>query len=61
MLYSADCFWTLEEDEAGGKYVLVTLAKKSMGYESWEGLLQSEHVQAEVTDRVRVATIGTGS
>jgi hypothetical protein len=52
MLLHADCFWTLEPDEAGGKYVAITLSKKSMGYGSWEKLLESERVEAVVTDRV---------
>ncbi len=52
-LIVADCFFTIESDDAGGKVVLITLAKKSMGYESWEGLLQSEVVNAEVSERVR--------
>ncbi|KAG1680814.1 hypothetical protein FOA52_008147 [Chlamydomonas sp. UWO 241] len=51
-----ESFWTLEksDEESGGgrKYVAITLAKKSMGYNSWEMLLESERVDATVTDRV---------
>ncbi len=52
-LHLADSFWSLETDEVSGdKYVLITLAKKSMGFNSWEMLLESERVDAVVTDRV---------
>ena len=47
-----DSFWTLETDESGIKYISVTLAKKSMGYNSWDKLFESENVQAVITDRV---------
>ncbi|GAX82175.1 hypothetical protein CEUSTIGMA_g9603.t1 [Chlamydomonas eustigma] len=47
-----DCFWTLEPDEVGGRHISLTLAKKSMGYESWESLFESELIAAEVTDKV---------
>eukprot|EP00955_Chlamydomonas_euryale_P098041 365122-Chlamydomonas_euryale.AAC.40 len=48
----AESFWTLESDDSG-KYVLITLAKKAMGYMSWEMLLQSDRVDDTITDRVR--------
>lgn len=43
----------MESDDAGAKYVLITLAKKAMGYESWEMLLESERADTTITDRVR--------
>lgn len=46
-----DSFWTLESDDTHGKYVAITLAKKNMGYNSWDKLLESESVEAEITDR----------
>lgn len=46
------CFWVMESED-DQKYVLVTLAKKTMGYESWEQLLSSDAVDTSITDRVR--------
>lgn len=47
-----DSFWTLETDAStGSKHVSITLAKKTMGYASWENILESEKVEAVVTDR----------
>lgn len=54
-LLCAECFWTLETDDSLGKYVAITLTKKNMGYNSWDKLLESEVVKAEVTDRIRRA------
>ena len=48
----ADSFWSLETDEAGEKYVSITLSKKSMGYNSWDKLFDSGNVTAVITDRV---------
>ena len=42
----------METDEATDeKYVAVTLAKKTMGFNSWEALLEAERADAAVTDR----------
>eukprot|EP00199_Chlamydomonas_sp_CCMP681_P002579 CAMPEP_0119108918 /NCGR_PEP_ID=MMETSP1180-20130426/16179_1 /TAXON_ID=3052 ORGANISM="Chlamydomonas cf sp, Strain CCMP681" /NCGR_SAMPLE_ID=MMETSP1180 /ASSEMBLY_ACC=CAM_ASM_000741 /LENGTH=339 /DNA_ID=CAMNT_0007094595 /DNA_START=13 /DNA_END=1032 /DNA_ORIENTATION=- len=49
-----DCFWTLETDEADGgssKYVEIVLIKRSMGFNSWENLLESDKVDLTITDK----------
>ena len=56
---SADCFWSLETDESGEKYVSITLSKKSMGYNSWDKLFESDHVTATITDRVSLSLVPT--
>jgi hypothetical protein len=52
----AECFWTLETEAGPGgqeeKFVLITLAKKSSGYQSWDMLLESERVDMSITQRV---------
>ncbi|KAF5830762.1 cyclophilin-type peptidyl-prolyl cis-trans isomerase [Dunaliella salina] len=45
------CFWTLEETP-GGKVVDITLAKKAMGYNNWEALLEMDRADLSITDRV---------
>jgi hypothetical protein len=51
----ADCFWTLETDDAdGSKYVSIVLVKGAMGYQSWEALLESDKPDTTVTNRVRL-------
>eukprot|EP00775_Hariotina_reticulata_P008549 gene8549-8732_t len=48
-----DCFWVLETDDASGdKYVLITLTKAMMGYESWAALLEEDQPDTTVTHRV---------
>ncbi|PNW76980.1 hypothetical protein CHLRE_10g417500v5 [Chlamydomonas reinhardtii] len=47
-----DCFWTMETDSAGDRYVAVTLSKRTMGYMSWEALLESDRPDTSVTSRV---------
>ncbi len=50
-----DCFWTLETDPAdGSRYIAVTLAKRNMGYMSWEALLESDRPDTTITHRVGV-------
>jgi hypothetical protein len=50
---SADCFWTLETDDAdGSKYVSIVLVKGTMGYQSWDALLESDKPDTTVTHRV---------
>lgn len=52
-----DCFWTMEEEEGGAgpearqRYVAVTLAKRAMGYESWDALLEDDKPDRTVTHR----------
>ena len=53
----SECFWTLETESEGAdgvthKCVAITLAKKAMGYKSWDRLLESEKLDMTVTDRV---------
>lgn len=48
----------MESDEgvapAGGpRHVAVTLAKRSMGYQSWDALLASDRPDKTITNRVR--------
>jgi len=46
------CFWTLEgAGTPEGKHIDVTLAKKAMGYNNWEALLETDKVDMSVTDR----------
>lgn len=46
------CFWTLEgADTPEGKHVAITLAKKAMGYNNWDALLESDKADMSVTDR----------
>lgn len=45
-----DSFWSIEAS-GKGKNILITLAKKEMGYGSWNDLLDSEKVDPVVTDR----------
>jgi len=46
------CFWTLEGgDSPEGKHIDLTLAKKAMGYNNWEALLESDRADLTVTDR----------
>uniref|UniRef100_A0A383VC15 peptidylprolyl isomerase n=1 Tax=Tetradesmus obliquus TaxID=3088 RepID=A0A383VC15_TETOB len=48
-----DCFWTLETDDAdGSKFVSITLVKGTMGYQSWDALLESDRPDVTVTHRV---------
>jgi len=47
-----ESFWTLESDDAGNKYVAITLAKKQMGYESWDQLFEADKVDLAITSRV---------
>jgi hypothetical protein len=50
---SADCFWTLETDDGdGSKYVSIVLVKATMGYQSWDALLESDKPDTTVTHRV---------
>lgn len=49
---SDECYWTLEEED-GQKFVLVTLMKGTMGYKSWDALLEEDEVDMTVTQRVR--------
>lgn len=46
-----DCYWSME-DQDGAKYVLVTLAKRSMGYLNWDALLESDRPDMTVTNKV---------
>ncbi|KAG2429099.1 hypothetical protein HYH02_014137 [Chlamydomonas schloesseri] len=46
-----DCFWTMETD-GSGRYVAVTLSKRTMGYMSWEALLESDRPDTSITSRV---------
>lgn len=45
------------DDDAtnGSKYVSITLAKATMGFESWESLLVEDRPDTTVTHRVRGA------
>lgn len=44
----------MEDDASGdGRVVMITLAKKTMGHESWATLLESEKVDLTITNRVR--------
>lgn len=45
------CFWTLES-EGADKYVAITLAKKTMGHQSWTQLLEADQVDLTITSRV---------
>jgi hypothetical protein len=58
----SDCFWTLETDDAdGSKYVSIVLVKGTMGYQSWDALLESDRPDTTVTHRVSiVAEVHTG-
>ncbi|KAG2496687.1 hypothetical protein HYH03_005105 [Edaphochlamys debaryana] len=47
-----DCFWTLESAPDGSRFVALTLAKKTMGYMSWEALLESDRPDTTITHRV---------
>ena len=52
MIYiSAGCFWTIE-GEGDLRHVAVTLAKKEMGYMSWEKLMEDDVVDMTVTHKV---------
>eukprot|EP00983_Pelagomonas_calceolata_P115859 1160246-Pelagomonas_calceolata.AAC.2 len=42
------CFWTLEETSQG-KVVDITLAKKAMGYNNWEALLETDRADLSAT------------
>jgi len=54
MCVRVDCFWVLETDDASGdKFVLITLTKAMMGYESWAALLEEDQPDTTVTHRVR--------
>lgn len=49
-----DCYWVLESDDSSGsKAVVITLAKSTMGYMSWEALLEEDKPDTTVTHRVR--------
>jgi hypothetical protein len=53
----ADCFWTLETDESdGSKFVSIVLVKGTMGYQSWDALLESDKPDTTVTHRVSGTT-----
>lgn len=54
-LRCTDCYWTLECDEEGDRYVAISLVKATMGYQSWEGLLVEDRPDRTVTHRVRAA------
>lgn len=49
----SDCFWVMEADGDDQKHVAITLAKATMGYESWENLLVADLPDTTVTHRVR--------
>lgn len=50
---NTDSFWVLEtDDDSGDKYVQITLAKATMGFESWPALLVADLPDTSITHRV---------
>lgn len=52
LLPAADSFWVMETDDDDNKYVQISLAKATMGYESWENLLVADLPDTTTTHRV---------
>lgn len=50
---AADSFWVMEtDDDSDSKYVQISLAKATMGYESWDNLLVADLPDTSITHRV---------
>ncbi len=47
-----ESFWTLERGTGGERFVALTLAKRAMGYLSWEALLESDRPDTTIAQRV---------
>jgi hypothetical protein len=45
----------METDDAGNKFVQISLAKATMGYQSWENLLLDDLPDTSITHRVGAA------
>lgn len=47
-----ESFWTLENDAEGRRCVVVNLVKATIGYQSWNALLEAEAADTSITHRV---------